>query len=118
MPATSLDPSNANVDKDLLRRKRLIYRSKQRGWLEVDMLLGTWASENVMQLSKEEMDEYEKILNQETIDIFNYINGKDQPPAEIQNSMLKRLQEYAMSSPFGKASVEKYAEMKERAGLT
>jgi hypothetical protein len=24
------------------RRKRLIYRSKQRGWLEVDLLLGTW----------------------------------------------------------------------------
>ena len=30
-----------------IRKKRLVYRSKQRGWLEVDLLLGTWASENV-----------------------------------------------------------------------
>ena len=26
-----------------IRKKRLIYRSKQRGWLEVDLLLGTWS---------------------------------------------------------------------------
>lgn len=117
VPATSLDPIKPEVDKDILRRKRLIYRSKQRGWLEVDLLLGTWAVENVMQLSVQEMDEYEKILNMETIDIFNYVNGKDEPPEEINNSMLKRLQEYAMSAPLGKASTEGYAAAKARAGL-
>lgn len=28
-------------------RKRLLHRSRQRGMLEVDLLLGKWASENV-----------------------------------------------------------------------
>jgi len=32
-------------DFDMVRRKRMIYRSKQRGWLEADLLLGTWAVE-------------------------------------------------------------------------
>lgn len=29
-------------------RKRLLHRSRQRGMLEVDLLLGKWASENVI----------------------------------------------------------------------
>jgi hypothetical protein len=35
VPASSLDPEHPTVDADLVRRKRLLYRSKQRGWLEV-----------------------------------------------------------------------------------
>ena len=64
--------SNAGEGEDLeleIRRKRLIYRAKQRGWLEVDLLLGTWASENVMQLSEDELDQFEAFVNMETIDI-------------------------------------------------
>src|SRR3546814_3921500 len=34
-----------------VRRKRLVYRSKQRGWLEVDLLLGSWAADNAHRLS-------------------------------------------------------------------
>lgn len=36
-PEASLPPrgSEASVDPETVRRKRLVYRSKQRGWLEV-----------------------------------------------------------------------------------
>ena len=46
LPAASLSPAEraGGVDAEAVRRKRLVYRSKQRGWLEVDLLLGTWAS--------------------------------------------------------------------------
>ena len=37
------------------RRRRLIYRSRQRGWLEVDLLLGKWATENVPKLNAEQL---------------------------------------------------------------
>ena len=63
-------------DKDIVRRKRMIYRSKQRGWLEADILLGSWAVLHVPSLSIKELDEYEIILNEETIDVFNYVTGK------------------------------------------
>ena len=33
-------------------RKRLLYRSKQRGWLEVDIILGSWASHHLPKLDK------------------------------------------------------------------
>ena len=31
-------------------RRRLLYRSKQRGWLEMDIMLGNWASDNLGRL--------------------------------------------------------------------
>ena len=45
-------------------KKQLIYRSKQRGWLEVDLILGSWATDNVMSLSESQLKQYESILNQ------------------------------------------------------
>ena len=102
---------------DAVRRKRLIYRSKQRGWLEVDLLLGSWASENVATLSKDECDAYEHILNCETIDIFNFITGKDPVPPRLDTAMMKRLQDYCDSTPLGTVPNE-YAAKKAEANLT
>ncbi|KAK7254417.1 succinate dehydrogenase complex assembly factor [Aureococcus anophagefferens] len=102
---------------EAVRKKRLIYRSKQRGWLEVDLLLGTWAVENVDGLSSAECDEYEDILNCETIDIFNFITGKDPVPPRLDTAMMKRLQDYCDSTPLGTVPNE-YAAKKAEANLT
>jgi succinate dehydrogenase assembly factor 2 len=108
---------NPRVDALQVRQKRLLYRSKQRGWLEVDLLLGSWAAENVGGLSEAEMDQYEAILNMETIDIFNVINGRQDAPPDADNPILARLREYANNSPFGKASAQTYEQVKEKTGL-
>lgn len=59
---------------------------------QVDLLLGTWAEQNVPSLTVEEMDSYEDILNLETVDIFNFIAGNADPPAFVDTPMMKRLQ--------------------------
>jgi len=33
---------------------------------------------------KEELNQYEAILNQETLDIYNCVTGKEDPPKEIR----------------------------------
>ena len=120
VPVSSLDPAKAErgVDAEEVRRKRLLYRSKQRGWLEVDLLLGSWAAQHVPGLSPAELDEYEALLNQETIDIFQIVNGQQPPPPELAGSkVLARLQAYAESAPFGKASVQGYEAVKDKTNL-
>lgn len=72
-------------------RKRLLHRSRQRGMLEVDLLLGKWASENVIlenggnmqinRLTRDELDQYEALLNSETVDIFGWIMDKNPLPS-------------------------------------
>jgi len=104
-----------------VRKKRLVYRSKQRGWLEVDVLLGTWASLFVEKLTLEELDEFENFVNLETIDIYNIITLKTDIPeslkAENGDGIIERIQEWARSSPLGKGDPEKYGNAKKEHNL-
>eukprot|EP00934_Nitzschia_sp_Nitz4_P008965 Nitzschia sp. Nitz4//scaffold22_size323478//284619//285149//NITZ4_000584-RA/size323478-processed-gene-0.424-mRNA-1//1//CDS//3329543168//8955//frame0 len=105
---------------DETRRRRLIYRAKQRGWLEVDLLLGTWASEHVNQLNEDELDQFEEFVNMETIDIYNVITLRLDAPEEMKrggNGVVEKIQEWARSSPLGKADPEQYGKVKSEANL-
>jgi succinate dehydrogenase flavin-adding protein (antitoxin of CptAB toxin-antitoxin module) len=102
------------------RQKRLIYRAKQRGWLEVDLLLGTWASQNVSSLEGDELDQFEDFVNMETIDIYNVITLRLDVPEQMKrdgNGVVEKIQEWARASPLGKADPEKYKAMKVEAKL-
>jgi succinate dehydrogenase assembly factor 2 len=101
-PEHSFAPGETSIDKDSTNRKRLIYRSKQRGWLEVDLLLGTFATEKVPNMSQEELNDYELILNQETLDIFNFIIERDPLPEELDTPTMQALRDYAANHPIGK----------------
>lgn len=114
---TILESKLSEEDRDIARRKRMIYRSKQRGWLEADILLGSWAVENIPHLSSAELDEYEIILAEETIDIYNYVSKKDPLPPHLQNlDLMKRMQEYAYTKSI--KSPEDYESVKREANLT
>ena len=107
----------SDSERDEVRRKRMIYRSKQRGWLEADLLMGSWAQDNVPHLSNDELDEYEKILNVETIDVYNYISGKDELPPHLKDlTVMRKLQDYAQIRNM--ASPEGYEKMKIKTNLT
>lgn len=99
-----------------VRKKRLVYRSKQRGWLEVDLLLGTWANENVQRLDSDELDQYEAFVNLETIDIYNVITLRTGVPENMKRDggkgVVEQIQEWARNSPLGKANPEVYADVK------
>jgi len=105
-----------------IRKKRLIYRSKQRGWLEVDLLLGTWASEHVSSLSVGELDQFEAFVNLETIDIYNVLTLRTDVPNHMKSTdgemtLVEKIQNWAKESPLGKASREKYVEVKTKNNL-
>lgn len=102
-----------------VRKKRLLYRSKQRGWLEVDLLLGTWASENLGRLNEKELDEFEAFVNLETIDIYNIVTlrAKEVPVELEENGIVHQIQAWARESPLGKADPGKYEEVKKSNNL-
>lgn len=103
-------------DELAVRKKRLIYRSKQRGWLEVDLLLGTWASTNVPSLNAEELNQFEDFVNMETIDIYNIITLRLDIPEELKTpdgcGVVERIQAWARNSPLGKADPATYKKVK------
>merc|ERR1719276_595666 len=117
--ATIMEQHRSLPETDADRKKRLIYRSKQRGWLEVDLLLGTWANENVNDLADDELDMFEELVNEETIDIYNILTLRaDIPERLADNVVVQRVQEWAKTSPLGKASAEDYKKVKMEHNLT
>lgn len=83
-PQHSQPPGEPDVDALTAFRKRLLYRSKQRGWLEVDLLLGSWAEATLRSMSEAELRAYEHILNLETVDLFNYLQEMRPLPPQIR----------------------------------
>mmetsp|Transcript_10679 Transcript_10679/g.16359 ORF Transcript_10679/g.16359 Transcript_10679/m.16359 type:complete len:197 (-) Transcript_10679:1635-2225(-) len=117
IPKASLGPYEIDADLELdVRRKRLVYRAKQRGWLEVDLLLGTWANENVSRLSASELDEFEAFVNMETIDIYNIVTLRMDIPEDLKtvsgDGIVERIQAWARNHPLGKADPETYKAVK------
>lgn len=105
--------STSLTDVEILdaRRKRIIYRSKQRGFLEADLLLGSFSKTYVPGMNEEELDEMEFILKEETLPLFNYICGKDPFPDHLRSlSVVPKLLMYADSSSI--RTPECYAELK------
>jgi len=41
---------------------RILYRSRQRGYLELDLLLGKWAEENITNLDEKRLQELVDLL--------------------------------------------------------
>ena len=127
--ATSVQHADAN------RRKRLIYRAKQRGGLEVDLLLGTWASIHVPTLNTNQLNEFENFVNMETIDIYNVLTLRSDVPDEMKSgsssnngsgsssggssgrTIVEQIQDWVKDSPLGKADQEKYHEVKTKNNL-
>ena len=73
-----------------LRRKvlvnRLLYRSRQRGFLEMDLLVGIWAEKQIPQLSENMLQQFEIVLDQENPDLYKWLTGQEQPPLDVEEN--------------------------------
>jgi antitoxin CptB len=64
-----------------IRLKRLHYRSWHRGCKETDIVLGQFADSALAGLSAEQLDLYEKLLEEDDVDIWNWLTGEPAPAA-------------------------------------
>ena len=71
--------------------KKLLYRSKQRGWLEVDLILGSWASKNLKNLSNNDLLKYQNFVNEDTVDIYNYLTKTKKIESNLDETLINRI---------------------------
>eukprot|EP01102_Stenamoeba_stenopodia_P004687 TRINITY_DN15003_c0_g1_i1.p1 TRINITY_DN15003_c0_g1~~TRINITY_DN15003_c0_g1_i1.p1 ORF type:complete len:165 (+),score=41.57 TRINITY_DN15003_c0_g1_i1:55-495(+) len=93
--------TQANEKEDptfLAYKRKLLYRSNHRGMRENDLILGSFAKEHLNDLSREELREYEKVLDQPDPELFSWFTGKATPPPEFKDHpILLRLCSYTHS---------------------
>lgn len=65
------------------KRKRLIFRSWHRGTKEMDLLLGSFADKHVPDFDEAQLAQYEELLQNNDPDLYNWITGKEEPPANV-----------------------------------
>ena len=56
--------------------KRLIWQARKRGTLEADLLLATFAKKELSALNEEELDEFDRLLDEPDWDIFYWMTDR------------------------------------------
>ncbi|KAG2410701.1 hypothetical protein LR48_Vigan01g004800 [Vigna angularis] len=80
----NIDLSNEESKRRLFNR--LLYRSKQRGFLELDLVLGKWVEDNIRSLDENRIRALVHVLDLENPDLWNWISGQEQPPESISTN--------------------------------
>ena len=62
---------------------RLLYRSRQRGFLEMDLLVGLWAERRLPHMEESELAAYSTVLDQENPDLFKWLTGQEPAPDDM-----------------------------------
>lgn len=78
------------------KRARLLYQSRKRGILETDLLLSTFADENLGKMSMEQLDVYDRFLDENDWDIYYW--ATQMPPATSAECAQRASKEVASGS--------------------
>merc|ERR1719263_618176 len=92
----SAQPEVSDLEK---RRKMLSWRAKCRGWLELDVLMGTFTEKHIGSMDHDKMDLLEEVLEMENPDLFKWFTGQMPVPEEIiaENEVMGMLMAYVKS---------------------
>lgn len=63
------------------RLKRLIMRSNYRGIKEMDLILKGYADRRLTEMSADELDLYEDLLEENDHDLYQWVSGQGATPA-------------------------------------
>ncbi len=67
-----------------IRLKKLKFRSVNRGCKEMDIVLTRFAERELPRLGRQDMDLYEKFLEEPDGDIWKWLTGELPPPKEYE----------------------------------
>ncbi|KAK7410977.1 hypothetical protein VNO78_02260 [Psophocarpus tetragonolobus] len=79
-----IDLSNEESKRRLFNL--LLYRSKQRGFLELDLVLGKWVEDNIHALDEDRIKALIHVLDLENPDLWKWISGQEQPPESVSTN--------------------------------
>ncbi|KAI3854287.1 hypothetical protein MKW98_024710 [Papaver atlanticum] len=91
---------------------RLLYRSMQRGFLELDLVLGKWVEENIFSMDESElvvlqMSDLSFFSLKENPDLWKWLTNQEQPPEAVNNNpVFSALREKVMGNLENHASPE------------
>ncbi|KAJ0973527.1 hypothetical protein J5N97_021486 [Dioscorea zingiberensis] len=81
--------NDASIDVDLSSeeaRRRLHNRSRQRGFLELDLVLGNWVEEHIRSMDELRIRALVDVLDLENPDLWKWLTGQEQLPEAVSSN--------------------------------
>jgi antitoxin CptB len=85
--------NSPEVDREV-RRRRIRFRAWHRGMREMDLLMGGFVDAALAGLSDAELDEIEHLLDLPDPQVFAWLAGMEEVPANEQTALLKKLRAF------------------------
>jgi antitoxin CptB len=82
-----------NID---ILRKKLLYRSANRGWKENDILLGNFTKLHIEHMTEGQLSMLEDLLDEPDVEIFGWINNTITIPEKHKNILMTQLQAFKL----------------------
>ncbi|WOJ91231.1 succinate dehydrogenase assembly factor 2 [Methylocapsa polymorpha] len=73
------------------RRRRIVFRSRHRGMLEMDLIMGRFIDAEIANLSDSELDDVEALLDAPDPDVFAWATGEAEPPARYDTPVFRKI---------------------------
>eukprot|EP00434_Breviolum_minutum_P005083 symbB.v1.2.004482.t1/scaffold254.1/size251309/5 len=90
------------------RKKRLTWRAKSRGWLELDVLMGTFVEKHIADFDEPKLDLLEEVLELENPDLFKWFTQQAPVPDELvqENPVMKLMMEWVNKDHSGHFTIK------------
>ena len=96
-PLTDIDAEN--------RLKKLRFRAWHRGFREADLILGPFADQRLAGMSPAELDAFEALIDEADHDLYGWIIGQAEPPAQFAGEVLEQLRAFKQALPVARGDV-------------
>jgi antitoxin CptB len=88
---TGLTLSSADLDP---RRRRILFRCWHRGIREMDLVFGQFADNELPAMAETDLDEFERIMDEEDNDLVRWVLGTLPVPAHLDTPLFARIAAY------------------------
>ena len=94
MSESAVQPEKCALTARQVRVKRLIYRSSYTGMKETDLLLGQFAARHLPEVSDDELDMFEALLDAGDPRILAWVQGDEKVPEAFQWTVIDLIKNF------------------------
>ena len=76
------------------RRRKLLFRAWRRGLRELDLIMGRFADSAIEQLTADELDEFEDLMQVPDRELLAWVTGEADVRAKFDTALFRRFRDF------------------------